>query len=100
MVRRRRDVTPVASGTEVFLLQCEKGVWKPFSDRSQKASDRARTNRVGSFISVAVCRLNGSCLLIAPSDCEPSCESYSDVRRVATELGFDGASGCHAKHFR
>src|SRR5216684_6563545 len=63
-------------------------------------SDRARTNRVGSFVSVAVCRLNGSCLVIAPSDCEPSCECYSDVRRVATELGFDGASGCHAKHFR
>jgi hypothetical protein len=52
-----------------------------------------RTNRVGSFVSVAVCRLNGSCLLIAPSDGEPSCECYSDVRRVATELGFDGASG-------
>ena len=34
--------------------------------------------------------MNGSCLLIAPSDCEPSCECYSDVQRVATELGFDG----------
>ena len=55
---------------------------------------------MGSFVSVAVCRLNGSCLLIAPSDCEPSCKCYSDVRRVATEPGVDGASGCHAKHSR
>jgi hypothetical protein len=60
-------------------------------------SDRARTNRVGSLASVAACRLHGSCLLIAPSDCEPSREML--LRR---------ATGCyrawirrrHAKHFR
>ena len=73
---------------------------KPARQTKANPSHRAGTNRVGSFVSVADCRLNGSCLLIAPSDCERSRECYSDVRRVATELGFDGASGCHAKHFR